>query len=105
MAAALMLVLAAVPSGAPAQQNFSCTYGDRGACLGYGETVCSSSGKCVGENAVCFDRLQCGYDGFTCTSNLTECAEKHDALVRKYNALAGDYNEIIEKKSDHPRVS
>ena len=38
-------------------QNFSCGIGDRGACLGYGDTVCSSQGRCVGSDAQCFDKL------------------------------------------------
>lgn len=32
---------APIPSAAISQQGFSCSYGDRGACLGFGETVCS----------------------------------------------------------------
>ena len=67
----LLLGLFLVPIPAAAQQGFSCSYGDRGACLGYGDTVCSSSGKCVSESAACFDSYQCNYEGFTCKSNLT----------------------------------
>ena len=92
----LLITLALIPSGALAQQGFSCSYGDRGACLGFGETVCSSSGMCVDENAACFDRYQCDYEGFTCRSNVTECTEAHDALLRRHNELVDDFNENLE---------
>ncbi|QYX56823.1 hypothetical protein K1T73_17625 [Roseovarius sp. SCSIO 43702] len=92
----LLFTIALIPSGALAQQGFTCSYGDRGACLGYGDTVCSSSGKCVSENAACFDSYQCDYEGFTCKSNVTECAEAHDALLRKHNDLVDDFNENLE---------
>ena len=92
----LIFTIALIPSGALAQQGFSCSYGDRGACLGYGDTVCSSSGKCVNETAVCFDSYQCNYEGFTCKSNVTECAEAHDTLLRKHNDLVDKFNESLE---------
>lgn len=81
-------------------QNFSCGIGDRGACLGYGDTVCSSSGKCVSGDAQCFDRYQCDYEGFTCKSNVTECFEKHDVLVRKFNNLLSDNEELVRSYND-----
>jgi len=92
----LLFTIALIPSGALAQQGFTCSYGDRGACLGYGDTVCSSSGKCVNENAACFDSYQCNYEGFTCKSNVIECAEAHDALLRKHNELVDDFNKNLE---------
>ena len=92
----LLFTIALIPSGALAQQGFTCSYGDRGACLGYGDTVCSSSGKCVNENAACFDSYQCNYEGFTCKSNVTECAETHDMLLRKHNDLVDKFNENLE---------
>jgi hypothetical protein len=66
-------------------QNFSCGIGDRGACLGSGDRVCSSSGKCVSDDAQCFDLYQCDSEGFTCKSDVTACSEKYDVLVREYN--------------------
>jgi hypothetical protein len=36
---ALIFAVALLPSTAMAQQGFTCPYGDRGACLGFGETV------------------------------------------------------------------
>jgi hypothetical protein len=95
----LAMALAAVvliPSAAIGQQGFSCSYGDRGACLGFGETVCSSGGMCVDSNAACFDSYQCDYQGFTCKSNVTECVDAHDSLLRKHNALVDDFNENLE---------
>lgn len=94
--ATILVTFALIPSGATGQQGFSCSYGDRGACLGYGETVCSSGGMCVDQNAACFDSYQCNYEGFTCKSNVTECAEAHDALLRKHNDLVDDFNENLE---------
>ncbi|SNR90702.1 hypothetical protein [Puniceibacterium sediminis] len=40
--ATILVTFALIPFSAISQQGFSCSYGDRGACLGYGETVCSS---------------------------------------------------------------
>ena len=92
----LLVMLALIPSSAISQQNFSCSYGDRGAFLGYGDTVCSSRGMCVDQNSACFDQNQCNYEGFTCRSNVTECVETHDALLRRHNDLVDDFNENLE---------
>jgi len=92
----LLIALVLITTGVSAQQGFSCSYGDRGACLGFGDTVCSSSGMCVDQNAACFDKYKCNYEGFTCKSNVTECAEAHDTLLRKHNALIDDFNENLE---------
>ncbi len=94
---ALLLGFFLIPTVAVAQQGFSCSYGDRGACLGYGDTVCSSSGKCVSESAACFDSYQCNYEGFTCKSNLTECADEYGALQTRFSVLVNDYNELLEQ--------
>ena len=96
----LMLALTLIPTGVSAQQGFSCSYGDRGACLGFGDTVCSSSGMCVDQNSACFDKNQCNYEGFTCKSNVTECVEAHDTLLRKHNDLIDDFNENLEIAKD-----
>lgn len=92
----MLIATVLIPTGVSAQQGFSCSYGDRGACLGFGETVCSSGGMCVDQNAACFDKYQCNYEGFTCKSNVTECAEAHDTLLEKHNDLIDDFNENLE---------
>lgn len=96
----LVLAVLLIPAGGSAQQGFSCSYGDRGACLGFGETVCSSSGICVDQNAACFDRYQCNHEGFTCKSNVTECAAAHDKLLRANNTLVDEYNGLLKKHND-----
>ena len=88
----LTLILAMLSTSAFAQQNFSCSWGKQGACLDYGDTVCSSSGKCVSADAACFSSYQCNYEGFTCKSNLTDCADQYDSLIAKYNTLVNDHN-------------
>lgn len=93
----LPILLAALTFTSPALgQSFSCRIGTQPACLDYGDTVCSSSGMCVDRNAACFDKYQCDYEGFTCKSNVTECVEAHDALLRKHNELVDDFNENLE---------
>ncbi|ACM03923.1 hypothetical protein [Cereibacter sphaeroides] len=79
-------------------QSFSCSMGARPACLGFGETVCSSSGMCVNQNSACFDRYQCNFEGFTCRSNLTECVDRYERLLREHNDLVRDYNALL---ADH----
>ena len=82
-----------------AAQSFSCSIGQP-ACLGWGETVCSSSGKCVSDSAMCFDRWQCDFEGFTCKSNVSECVDKYESLLAKYNELVADYNKVLRSRAD-----
>ncbi|MEC7762926.1 MAG: hypothetical protein VX874_13560 [Pseudomonadota bacterium] len=96
----IALALLMAPGHAHAQQTFSCSYGDRAACLGYGDTVCSSQGKCVSQDAACFSSYQCNYEGFTCKSNLTECADEYDGLQSRFNALVDDYNDLLEESHE-----
>lgn len=97
----LPILLLALTLASPALgQDFSCRIGTQPACLDYGEKVCSSSGMCVDQNSACFDKYQCNYEGFTCKSNVTECVEAHDTLLRKHNDLVNDFNEILEIVKD-----
>lgn len=77
-------------------QSYSCNMGTRPTCLGFGETVCSSSGKCVNQNAVCFDSFQCDYRGFTCSSSVVECMDRHERLLRDHNTLVDEYNDLLD---------
>ncbi|WP_232419302.1 MULTISPECIES: hypothetical protein [Paracoccus] len=93
----VLLSLLVLAAASPALgQSFSCRIGTQPACLDYGDKVCSSSGMCVDRNAACFDQYQCNYEGFTCKSNVTECVEAHDSLLRKHNELVDDFNENLE---------
>ena len=96
----LLIALFLIPTGVSAQQGFSCSYGDRGACLGFGDTVCSSSGMCVDQNAACFDKYQCDYEGFTCKSNVTECVAAYDKLLGENNTLVDEYNGLLKKHKE-----
>jgi hypothetical protein len=69
-------------------QNFSCLSGADGACLGFGEKVCSSQGKCVSSDAMCFDVYTCGY-GY---NNGIVCKKDYDSLVGEYDSLINQYN-------------
>lgn len=92
----LPILLAVLTFASPALgQSFSCRMGAQPACLDYGDKVCSSSGMCVDQNAACFDKYQCNYEGFTCKSNVTECVAAHDDLLRKHNQLVDDFNENL----------
>lgn len=90
-----LVLLASFLSQELSAQTFSCSFG-RAACLDYGDTVCSSAGKCVDSNAVCFDEYQCGFGGFTCKSNLDDCATDYNDLLRKHNDLVNDYNNLLD---------
>jgi len=97
----LPILLLALTLASPAlAQDFSCRIGTQPACLDYGDTVCSSRGMCVDQNSACFDQNQCNYEGFTCKSNVTECVEAHDALLRTHNDLVDDFNENLEIAKD-----
>ena len=91
------ILLGVLSMATPAMgQSFSCNIGARPACLGFGETVCSSSGMCVNQNAVCFDRFQCNFEGFTCKSNVTDCADRYERLLRDHNSIVNVYNDLLE---------
>ncbi|KGJ22540.1 hypothetical protein [Paracoccus sanguinis] len=93
------ILLASLAIAAPALgQSFSCRIGTTPTCLGFGETVCSSSGMCVNQNSACFDRYQCNFEGFTCRSNVTECVDRYERLLREHNDLVRDYNALL---ADH----
>lgn len=82
--------------------SFSCSFGQP-ACLDYGDKVCNSTGKCVNNDAVCFKKYTCDFNGFACKSDLDEVAEKHDAVVRKYNTLIdaiGDVQRCVNGAGD-----
>ncbi len=81
-------------------QNFSCRIGTQPACLDYGDQICSSRGKCVDSSSTCFDQYQCGYEGFTCKSNLTECVDEYDELLRRHNTLVDDHNAQLRQKNE-----
>lgn len=95
MIRAAILLLALSMATPVLSQSFSCNFGGRPACLGFGETVCSSSGMCVNQNSVCFDRYQCNFEGFTCRSNVTECVARNERLRREHNELVRDYNALL----------
>lgn len=101
----LMTALALVPASLSAQQRFSCSYGDRGACLGYGDTVCSMGGMCVDQNAACFNKGQCGYEGFTCKSNVTSCINDYNTLTKVYNTLLRKHNDLVDDFNDNLKVA
>lgn len=93
--------LLALTLASPAfSDSFSCRIGTQPACLEYGDEVCSSRGMCVDRDAACFDQYQCNYEGFTCKSNVSECVEAHDTLLRKHNELVDDFNKNLEMAKD-----
>ncbi len=54
----------------------------------------------MSEDAACFNSYQCNYEGFTCKSNLTECANEYDGLQTRFNTLVGDYNELLKNSRE-----
>jgi hypothetical protein len=84
----LFFVLAAVALATPSlAQSFSCSIGSQPACLDYGEKVCSSNGKCVTSDAVCFNSYTCNFEGFVCKSDMDELAEKAKRMAQGYDEL------------------
>lgn len=71
-----------------AQDSFTCNYGQRAACLGYGDRV-------VDSNAACFNQYACGIGGgFVCKSKLDEAMDEYNTLVGKYNELLNMHKEL-----------
>jgi len=101
LTAAALALFFSLPANA--QQNFSCSYGSRGACLGFGDTICSSTGMCVDSDALCFNRYQCDYEGFTCKSNVSDCVRDYNALLDGKNDLARDYDTLLQERNQLAR--
>ena len=74
---------------AVAQQNFSCGYGARGACLGFND-------KIVNSNSMCFSEFTCDFRGFICKSKLDDVVDEYDTLVRKHNELIRSHRELAD---------
>lgn len=94
LAIAALCLFAAQPLAA---QSFSCRIGTQAACLEFGDTVCSARGMCVDTDSACFSRYQCDSQGFTCRSNVVECLDDYDALVRRHNDLAAEAEAILQR--------
>jgi len=84
--------------------SFSCSFGKQGACLDYGDKVCSSRSKCVSNDAICFDSYTCDFNGFVCKSKFDDLANEYDDLLYKFKKIAtehddlvNEYNEILRK--------
>jgi regulator of replication initiation timing len=87
LAIILVVLLLAGVQPAAAQQNFSCNYGTRGACLGYND-------KIVERNSACFSEFTCDFRGFVCKAKFDDVVDEHDNLVRKYNELVRKHREL-----------
>lgn len=80
--------------------NFSCPFGKQGACVDYGDKVCSSRAKCVGNDAICFEPYTCGFGGFVCKSKLDEIVSEYDSLARTCRSIANDHEELIREYNE-----
>lgn len=80
--------------------NFSCPYGTQGACLDYGDKVCSTSAKCVSQDAVCFNSYTCGFDGFICKSKYDDLVNEYDSMMNQCRSVAADYDDLVREYSD-----
>ena len=96
----IFFTLIILPFGPVIPQSFSCSFGKTAACLDYGDKVCSSMGKCVSDDAVCFSSFTCGYGGFVCKSSLEDMADDYDELVSDYNNLRNKCNNIVDDYND-----
>ena len=85
----LLIILITMHSHASAQQNFSCSYGARGACLGYND-------KIVDRNSACFNEFTCDFKGFVCKTKFDDVVDEYDALVRKHNDLVRRNKELAD---------
>jgi len=77
--------------------EFTCPYGTEAACLDYGDKVCSSSAKCVRNDAICFDSYTCNYEGFICKSEYTDLSDEYESLHNEYEQTVNDYNELLRQ--------
>jgi hypothetical protein len=80
--------------------DFSCSYGKRGACLDYGDKVCSVTAKCVNNDAVCFNSNTCGYGGFVCKSKLDDLTTEYDGLLSKCQNIAREHDDLVDEYNE-----
>ena len=57
--------------------------------------MCSSSAKCVSDDAICFDSYTCDYSGFICKSKFDELANEYDELTTRCKDIAREYDELV----------
>jgi hypothetical protein len=93
-----MTIIQLTPLDAMGYGNeFSCSFGKQGACLDYGDKVCSSMAKCVNNDAICFDSYTCNYKGFICKSKFDDLAEEYDDLLGKCKNIASEHDELVDQ--------
>lgn len=90
----VIIIMTIMPVSSAVSQSFSCSFGKQAACLDYGDKICSSMGKCVSDDAVCFDSYTCGFGGFVCKSSLEELADDYDNLRDECNNIIDNYNDL-----------
>jgi len=95
LAAALLAALTSSAYGYG--DTFSCSFGKQGACLDYGDKICSSSAKCVSDDAICFDSYTCDYKGFVCKSKFEDLFDKCKNIAEEHDDLADEYNDLVRK--------
>lgn len=91
----LVLALSGYTLAASAQ-SFSCNWGQP-ACLDYGDKVCPSNAMCVDQMATCFDYGTCDYRGYACVSQVDECVDTYEDLLRDHNQLVREYNQLLRE--------
>ena len=93
----IFFTLIILPFGPVIPQSFSCSFGTTAACLDYGDKICSSMGKCVSNDAVCFSSFTCGYGGFVCKSTLEDLADDYDKLRNNCNNIVNEYEDLRDR--------
>lgn len=77
--------------------SFSCSFGQRAACLDFEDKVCGSFAKCVRSDATCFDSNTCGYKGFICKASYDDLATKCKKIASDYDDLLDKYNGLVDR--------
>ena len=47
--------------------------------------------------ATCFDYGTCDYRGYACVSQVDECVDTYEDLLRDHNQLVREYNELLRE--------
>ncbi|MDH3901997.1 MAG: hypothetical protein OEU84_10925 [Xanthomonadales bacterium] len=93
----LLFVLLLLSTGV--QGEFTCLDGTSPACLDDGDTVCPATAKCVGDDAVCFDKSSCASDkGFVCGSQYDDFLDDYKKVVAQYNELTSENVDLREER-------
>lgn len=70
-----------------AMARSACPFGTEALCVPSMDTICPYGGKCVSQDAICFKKTACDFDGFACKSDLKKANENAGFWENQFNIM------------------